>query len=110
VDPVGEADVEVAEVKVESAIFRLQMLTLAQMVAMARRVVRVSMASSSRKETQVMQQITAESGGSPASLEVSPRAFKIRRHLSPECRPTPLTRLVIERKYDVPNLILGAVA
>jgi hypothetical protein len=42
VDPVGEADeevTEVTEVKVESAIFRLQMLTLAQMVAMAQRVV-----------------------------------------------------------------------
>ena len=64
VDPGGEADVEVAEVKVESAIIRLQMLILAQMVAMAQPVVRVSMASSSRKETQVMQQIAAESGGS----------------------------------------------
>ena len=63
-DPVGEADVEVAEVKVESAIFRLQMLMLAQMVEMAQRVVRVSMASSSRKETQVMQQLAAKSGGS----------------------------------------------
>ena len=41
VDPVGEADVEVAEVKVESAIFRLQMLMLDQMVEMAQRVVRV---------------------------------------------------------------------
>jgi hypothetical protein len=64
VDPVGEADVEVAEVKVESAIIRLQMLILAQTVAMAQTVVRVSMVSSSRRETQAMQQIAAESGGS----------------------------------------------
>ena len=49
-DPVAGADVEAMEVKVKRVISRPQMRIPAQMVAMAQPVVRVRMASSSRKD------------------------------------------------------------
>jgi hypothetical protein len=106
VDPVGGADVEAPEVKVESAIFPPQMPTLAQMVATARRAVRVPMVSSSHNKDAT--HTRPLKGAIPASLDISQRT-SIRGHYPGNAGPKPLIQLFTQRKTNVPNLTLGVV-
>jgi hypothetical protein len=95
------ADVAVTEARAESVIFRPRMPTPVQTVATARPAVLVPMVGSSRKETQVTQQMAA--GSSASALphgECSKKAL-----LAVLSQTRSFDSLLA--KYDVPNLTLG---